>query len=511
MGKSRNNRWSQDSDGWSSYSGRSAGWWETDRAAKGNLKPFREPPGELDPPPGKVLFDDDKHRAVFTFRKKVFSVSTAQGGWACTECCMPANRSNRTTCACCSKPKPDGAKVTPKAKASPKPKDDDKETEPVEDEVMGEPKPTCAAMTHTIPHMILLSGALVWPKDGESEGKTKATVEDRAQEVRDLEKEVFAAETFVTAMGATSSMAAPMKKEIIRLEGLLAKAKELAKESKSEQTPTQALKDLASTNELLSKKKKEYYIWHQKATAHKITLQEEADSTANQFKELADLLLAEAQAFAAGAKGCVEAWDAKNLTVDARMKAEIEGLKAKASEMSQKIPGAAEDSLPWVKAGAKVAVAGQPAAPTQLPKITPMVDIPMIDLPDSMPLLHACAGVRQVLHQMAEQEDEVREAYPLTWGNLSSAGLSHDDLTLLLSADIAGTKAEGHEAPVPKRIVGALRRQVDRLATLWEVKHAKLAMTTEAKAFAQAFRVANMDEAKRLQRKRTTPPAEEDA
>ena len=236
-----------------------------------------------------------------------------------------------------------------------------------------------------------------------------------------------------------------------------------------------------------------------------MTLEGEIESTASQFTELANLLLAEAQAFAAGAKGCLTAWDSKNKEVDARLRAEIEGLKTKASELSKDLPGAAKGALPGTQAGGKAEASAQPAAPAQLPTITPMVDIPMIDLPDNMPLLHACAGVRQVLHQMAEQEDDVREAYPLTWGNLSSAGLSHDDLTCLLSAEIAGTVAVGHEGAVPKRIVGALRRQVDRLAILWEVKHAQLAQTTEAKAFAEAFRTANMDEAKRIQRKRTCP------
>ena len=147
MGKSRNNQWSKDGDGWSSYSGhsqRSAGWWETDQATRGSLKPFREPPGALDPPPGKVLVDKEKHRAVFTFQKKVYSVSTAQGGWACTVCRMPANRSNRTTCACCNAARPANAVETPKAKPAAKAEDDVGEVSNTagDDEDMAEPKPT---------------------------------------------------------------------------------------------------------------------------------------------------------------------------------------------------------------------------------------------------------------------------------------------------------------------------------------------------------------------------------
>ena len=455
------------------------------------------------------MYDKDKpNRAVFTFQKKVYSVSTAQGGWACTTCKMPANRNNRTTCACCGKKKPDNAVTTPKAKAAPKPNakadEGDDASMATDAEDAAESEPSCAAMSSEIPHLILLSGALVFPKDGQSEGKTKAKTEsDGVQAVQDLEKEVFAAETFIEAMGEKSPMVEPMKKELGRLESLLAKAKErAAKDDKKDRTQTERLSDLESVHELLSKKKKDYYVWTQKAVAHKVELEEGAKTTKEQFTELANLLLQEALAFEAEGKRCVEAWDKKNKEVDVRLKAEIETLKVKASELTKTIPGAAEDALPGIQKGVNAEAKPTAAAPTQPPRIAPMVAIPMIDLPDDLPLLQACAGIRQVMHQIAEQEDEVTEAYPLTWGNLSAAGLSHDNLKTLLSEAIAGATATSHEAVVPKRAAGALRRQVDRLATLWEVKHAQLALSVEAQGAADNFRKANLDEAKRLQRKR---------
>ena len=516
MTRPKNTQWTVDENGWFSRSGSSRrnkqGWWETDQTEPGKLKPFREPPWASDPPPGRVVYDKDKpSRAVFTFQKKVYSVSTAQGGWVCPTCKMPANRNNRESCACCGKKKPDNAAETPKAKTVrvEKPAEvDDNDDDSMAEEAYSsaEPEPSCAAMNSEIPHLILLSGALVFPKDSQSEGRTKAKTEgDEARVIEDLEKQIFVTESFIEGMTGPSPLVDAAKKELAKFEGLLAKAKQASKQPEKERTETERLSDVEGVNELLSKKKKDYYLWRQKAVAHKVELEEGVLKTKAQFTELANLLLQEAQAFEDEGKRCATVWDKKNKEVDARLKAEIETLKAKAikaSEQVKNIPGAAEDVLPGIQQGVGAATREPSPAPTQPPRITPMADIPIIDLPDDLPLLQACAGIRQVLHQIAEQEDEVTEAYPLTWGNLNAAGLTHDNLKTLLSEAIAGATATSHEVVVPKRAAGALRRQVDRLATLWEVKHAQLALSAEAQSAAENFRKANLDEAKRLQRKR---------
>ena len=79
--------------------------------------------------------------------------------------------------------------------------------------------------------------------------------------------------------------------------------------------------------------------------------------------------------------------------------------------------------------------------------------------------------------------------------------------TTLLPAAIIGDAQPKGECTIPRRVLGALRRRLDGLATLWEVAHAKLSTETEVTTAANAVITNVMDEAKRMDsRKRVKAP-----
>ena len=139
-----------------------------------------------------------------------------------------------------------------------------------------------------------------------------------------------------------------------------------------------------------------------------------------------------------------------------------------------------------------------PAQAAKLPVIQPLTDVTAMELPGDLELLRHCASVRPALHHMDDQEDDVRAAYPFCWTHLEGLGLTWEQVTPLLPAQLVSADKPEPEQTVPRRVLGALRRRLDSLATLWEVKHAMLSTETEVTAAANSVITSVMDQAKRL-------------
>ena len=118
------------------------------------------------------------------------------------------------------------------------------------------------------------------------------------------------------------------------------------------------------------------------------------------------------------------------------------------------------------------------------------------------------ADVLSGLHQLEEQDLETRAAFPIRWGMLWTAGLDGPQLKSLLPSDLLHEQRPDPATVVPQRTVGALRRALDKMAVLWELKHAEIAMQTEVSAGAASFHASVMCEAKRIQQRKRLPSAE---
>jgi hypothetical protein len=108
---------------------------------------------------------------------------------------------------------------------------------------------------------------------------------------------------------------------------------------------------------------------------------------------------------------------------------------------------------------------------------------------------------------MEEQDLEVRTAFPVCWGMLAGYGMRVDTMLTLLPADLLESAPEKSDhVIVPQRILGALRRQLDRMAALWDAQSGLLVLT-DVQEGASALLAEVMDEDKRAKRPRSSPAA----
>ena len=229
---------------------------------------------------------------------------------------------------------------------------------------------------------------------------------------------------------------------------------------------------------------------------------------ANRYSALAAALLVEKEAYLAKAKACVEDWNTTNTAIDSRMK---EGVSAAALEVDRLAPKkpepvAADATAPATSSDA--ATPSPPPAPAPLPPLRPLVVLPPMDLPEDESFLQILASVRITLHELHDQEEDVRSCYPVSYGQLIASGLTWDGLTTLLPPEIVGDTEPSGDILIAWRLLGSLRRRLDGLAAMWDVKHAQLSTESTVVAAALSFTTSVMDQAKRVQQtKRTAPEA----
>ena len=118
------------------------------------------------------------------------------------------------------------------------------------------------------------------------------------------------------------------------------------------------------------------------------------------------------------------------------------------------------------------------------------------------------ASVLTGLHQLEEQELDVRLAYPVCWGMIWKEGLDGPQLRSLLPGELVHEVRPTPETVIPQRTLGALRRALDKMAALWEVKHAELAKEAEVTAGAASLFTSVMGEAKRIQHRKRLPSSD---
>ena len=97
----------------SSQKGRGAKDAKGNQSDKGHhgIRP-RGPARDGDPKPGVVVYDaSDSSRCSFTYHGKLFTITSAPGGWGCPICAMPSNLKSRTHCGVCGAKRKEDAAV----------------------------------------------------------------------------------------------------------------------------------------------------------------------------------------------------------------------------------------------------------------------------------------------------------------------------------------------------------------------------------------------------------------
>jgi hypothetical protein len=87
-------------------------------------------------------------------------------------------------------------------------------------------------------------------------------------------------------------------------------------------------------------------------------------------------------------------------------------------------------------------------------------------------------------------------------------GLDGPQLKTLLPSECVHEARPDPAEVIPQRTLGALRRQLDKMAALWEVKHAELAKQAEVTAGAESLFASVMGEAKRIQHRKRLPSSD---
>ena len=137
-----------------------------------------------------------------------------------------------------------------------------------------------------------------------------------------------------------------------------------------------------------------------------------------------------------------------------------------------------------------------------------MVQLPAASLPSDQMETIVLAEVLKGLHLLEEQDLDVRAAYPVRWHMLWDQGMTDPLLENLLPKDLLGETRPDPNLVIPQRTLGALRRQLDRLATQWDVKYTQETVQALAEEGATAMYNRVMDEAKRVQTRKRTQPAD---
>ena len=103
----------------------------------------------------------------------------------------------------------------------------------------------------------------------------------------------------------------------------------------------------------------------------------------------------------------------------------------------------------------------------------------------------------------------MRAACTICCGTIAHQGMKSEMInTLSPTALIPSGGDTADHVPVLQHTLGVLRRQLDRMPTLWDVKHLELLMSKEIQAGPSALYAKVMDEAKRIQRRKRMPSVE---
>ena len=198
-------------------------------------------------------------------------------------------------------------------------------------------------------------------------------------------------------------------------------------------------------------------------------------------------------------------WDEVNLAVNARWLAKTKQQEEIIKQLSATAPPTSTSTAP-----PNPAVEKAPAdAPTVTrPPMQPMVALPVATLPETQAEVITLPSVLTGLQLLKEQDLDVRAAYPVRWHMIWDQGLEASALGSLLPVELVGKDGPDPMGVIPQRTLGALRRQLDKLAMQWEVKFASNTIQAETQAGATALYERVMDEAKRVvARKRAAPAA----
>ena len=455
-----------------------------------------------DPEPGVLSYDSsDSSRCSFVYHSRLFSVSTKEDGWACYNCAMPANHESRTHCGIC------GAKY----KEDMAPNKNGKDNKKADDMQVDPPKEADAAAaggdkslseTHKIPAYKKLVAELSRPRATPgAPAKAVALPGVTAADRLAAAQKAFngATQLLKSARDAEESeeTVAFLSKNVSARKTAVDKAEAAAKDAPAPAQKAPAIL-LENARGKLSKAKELHLEWAQNAWRLKGIAETRKTAAAKQYTDLITALQQELELYQTEAALAASEWDKINMQLDREKLAEIKVLEDAVTNLEPVVPAAV----------AVVPAAPAPAAPpAALPSILPLSQLAPMALPDDMELLRRSAATRIALHHLDDQEEEVRVSYPFCWGHVESVGLTWADITTLLPTEIIGDVQPKGDCTIPRRVLGALRRRLDGLATLWEVAHAMLSTEADVTTAANAVITNVMDEAKRMDsRKRVKAP-----
>ena len=479
--------------------------------------PQHRPVREGDPPPGPPEMSPNSKWCTVTWRKQLYWIDTSKGGWACPNCHMPCNHNHRWYCVLCGKKWESAAtKPSPASADQSKPSDKDSEEESSassdgssdeSSESEAENKDTaakkCAADQGPCPNLRAMIEAQVTPTVTiATEGTLNTSSPKYALETAQAEADGADAllqmaqnmpkpsKAVLESLGAD----AELKKKALTL------AKEKAEKADLPATPATALLRLEAAQEKVTAMEKDHEAWRLKAFAKKAEMEKKFANEEQQLRERATLLFLEADKRREAARVNVNQWDDVNITINNRWKAKIATQKDHIAALTAAAPVTVLPAVP--------AAPAPPAAAVPPPVLQPLVTLPTIPLPESMEEIVHMAAVLTGLHQLEEQDLDVRAAHPVCWSMIWEAGLDGEELARLLPKECALETRPDPSTTIPQRTLGALRRVLDKQAALWEVKHAELNMQAEVTAGAQTLFASVMSEAKRIQHRKRLPSAE---
>ena len=478
-----------------------------------------------DPPQGGAYFKEGSTWCTVTWASKLYWINTARGGWSCTTCHMPANHSHRWYCTICGKKwTKDMPTFDPKSladqDATPGKDEDDSESVSsgsadsaetmdaqtdgtgTDGTVAAPTKYVCAAQRFTIPNLDKQIAAQVTPSvsiaaEVTSSASTSQTAVDKAQTALDGAAALL--QLAQTVESTPKTMLDGLTADVESKKKVLATAAEkLKKESAQSSTPATALLKIETAQEKLKTLKADHEKWKLASQKKK---EETAEAVAEQvrgYRELAAALALDAARREESARQNADKWEEVNNVIDTRWASKIE----QQEQLVQQLTVAAPTTITITTPLATPAVGTMASAVPNVtrPPMLPMVVLPEAKLPETQEEVVILAGVLTGLQQLEEQELDVRAAYPVRWHMLWEQGMTAPLLNSLIPQDL--WKNTSPLDALSQRALGALRRQLDKLAAKWEVKYAEACMQAQATAAASVFHERVMEEAKRVQERK---------
>lgn len=145
--------------------------------------------------------------------------------------------------------------------------------------------------------------------------------------------------------------------------------------------------------------------------------------------------------------------------------------------------------------------------------LTPAALEPIAQLPTPVPAdSEKVAGAQYAIRQGLRMLDMQSVAVKVTWAQFYVAGLTWEQCVKLVPFTIVSAAMQDVDEiigplatdPVPRRVLGCLRAQLDALAVDWLVQASAASVNTQATIFAQGA----IDQAKRIQERKR--PVEEE-